>query len=55
VLGRVVGIAGGGNTAMDAARIAERLGAEEAVLIFRFDKAHLEAHPYEAMKLLPRA
>src|SRR5262249_25403747 len=47
---RVVGIVGGGNTAMDAARTAKRLGAEEAVLIFRFDKAHLEAQPYEAME-----
>ncbi len=47
-LGRVVGVIGGGNTAMDAARVAKRLGAEEAVLIFRFDKAHLNAHPYEA-------
>jgi len=49
-LGRVVGIVGGGNTAMDAARVAKRLGAEEAVLIFRFDKKHMEAHPYEAME-----
>jgi NADPH-dependent glutamate synthase beta subunit-like oxidoreductase len=49
-LGRVVGIVGGGNTAMDAARVAKRLGAEEAVLIFRFDKEHMEAHPYEAME-----
>ncbi len=48
-LGRVVGIIGGGNTAMDAARIAKRLGAEEAVIIFRYDKAQMEAHPYEAM------
>ncbi len=52
VLGRVVGIVGGGNTAMDAARTAKRLGAEEAVLIFRFDKDHLEAHPYEAMEAM---
>ena len=49
-LGRVVGIVGGGNTAMDAARMAKRLGAEEAVIIFRFDKAQMEAHPYEAME-----
>jgi formate dehydrogenase (NADP+) beta subunit len=49
-LGRVVGIVGGGNTAMDVARIAKRLGAEEAVLIFRFDRKHMEAHPYEAME-----
>jgi len=49
-LGRVVGIVGGGNTAVDAARIAKRLGAEEAVLIFRFDRKHMEAHPYEALE-----
>ncbi|MGO8968107.1 MAG: NAD(P)-binding protein [Myxococcaceae bacterium] len=49
-LGRVVGIVGGGNTALDVARVAKRLGAEEAVLIFRFDQDHMEAHPYEAME-----
>ena len=48
VLGRVVGIVGGGNVAMDAARTAKRLGAEEAVLIFRFDQEHMEAYPSEA-------
>lgn len=47
-LGRIVAIVGGGNVAMDAARTAKRLGAEEAVLVFRYDKEHLEAHPYEA-------
>jgi formate dehydrogenase beta subunit len=47
-LGRVVGVVGGGNTAMDVARIAKRLGAEEAVLIFRFDTQHTEAHRSEA-------
>jgi NADPH-dependent glutamate synthase beta subunit-like oxidoreductase len=40
-LGRVVGIIGRANTAMDASRTAKRLGAEEAVLIFRFDKAQM--------------
>jgi NADPH-dependent glutamate synthase beta subunit-like oxidoreductase len=49
-LGRVVGIVGGGNTAMDARASRKRLGAEEAVIIFRFDKAQMEAHPYEAME-----
>ena len=49
-LGRVVAIVGGGNVAMDAARTAKRLGAEQAVLIFRYDKAHLEAHAYEAQE-----
>jgi NADPH-dependent glutamate synthase beta subunit-like oxidoreductase len=48
LLGRVVGIIGGGNTAMDAARVARRLGAEEAILIYRRDRAHMRADPYEA-------
>ncbi len=47
-LGRVVAIVGGGNVAMDAARTAQRLGAEEAVLVYRRDKGHLKATPYEA-------
>ena len=47
-LGRVVGIVGGGNTAMDAARVARRLGAEEAILIYRSDREHMRAHPDEA-------
>jgi NADPH-dependent glutamate synthase beta subunit-like oxidoreductase len=53
-LGRVVSIVGGGNTAMDAARIAKRLGAEEAVLLFRFDKEHMEAHPTRRRRPLPK-
>ncbi|HUJ85434.1 MAG TPA: NAD(P)-binding protein [Burkholderiales bacterium] len=48
LLGRVVAVYGGGNTAMDAARVAKRLGAEEAVLVYRRDRAHMPAHPYEA-------
>ena len=47
-LGRVVGVIGGGNTAMDVARVAKRLGAEEAMLIYRFDRPHMEALPSEA-------
>jgi formate dehydrogenase beta subunit len=47
-LGRVVGVIGGGNTAMDAARVAKRLGAQEAILIYRRDRAHMRAEPYEA-------
>src|SRR4029434_115154 len=35
---------------MDAASTEKRRGAEEAVIIFRFDKAQMEAHPYEAME-----
>ena len=48
LLGRVVGVIGGGNTAMDAARVARRLGAEEAILIYRRDREHMRADPYEA-------
>jgi NADPH-dependent glutamate synthase beta subunit-like oxidoreductase len=34
-LGRVVAVIGGGNTALDAARTARRLGAEEATILYR--------------------
>ena len=47
-LGRRVAIYGGGNTAMDAARTAKRLGAEEAMIIYRRDRAHMPAHQFEA-------
>jgi NADPH-dependent glutamate synthase beta subunit-like oxidoreductase len=47
-LGRAVGVVGGGNTAMDAARVARRLGADDAILIYRRDRAHMRAEPYEA-------
>ncbi len=47
-LGRVVGVIGGGNTAMDIARVAKRLGAEEAVLIYRRDRPQMKATPSEA-------
>jgi len=47
-LGRRVVIYGGGNTAMDAARTAKRLGAEEAFIVYRRDRAHMPAHAFEA-------
>jgi NADPH-dependent glutamate synthase beta subunit-like oxidoreductase len=47
-LGRRVAIYGGGNTAMDAARVAKRLGASEAMIIYRRDREHMPAHPFEA-------
>jgi len=47
-LGRRVAIYGGGNTAMDAARTARRLGAEEALIIYRRDREHMPAHAFEA-------
>ena len=46
-LGRRVAIYGGGNTAMDAARTALRLGAEP-LIVYRRDYAHMPAHSFEA-------
>ena len=47
-LGRRVAVYGGGNTAMDAARTAKRLGAQEAMIIYRRDREHMPAHDFEA-------
>jgi NADPH-dependent glutamate synthase beta subunit-like oxidoreductase len=46
-LGRRVAVYGGGNTAMDAARVARRLG-HEPLIIYRRDRAHMPAHGFEA-------
>ena len=51
-LGRRVIIYGGGNTAMDAARTARRLGAEEALIVYRRDRAHMPAQDFEADEAL---
>ena len=52
MLGRRVVIYGGGNTAMDAARTAKRLGATEALIVYRRDRAHMPAHGFEADEAL---
>jgi len=49
-LGRRVIVYGAGNSAMDAARTAKRLGAEEALIIFIMDKSHMEARAFEAQE-----
>jgi len=51
-LGRRVIIYGGGNTAIDAARMARRLGAEEALIVYRRDRAHMPAQAFEADEAL---
>lgn len=51
-LGRRVAVYGAGNTAMDAARTARRLGAEEAVIVFISDQPHMEAHAFEAQEAI---
>jgi formate dehydrogenase beta subunit len=50
-LGRRVAIYGGGNTAMDAARVARRLG-HEPLIIYRRDRDHMPAHAFEADEAL---
>lgn len=50
-LGRRVAIYGGGNTAMDAARVAKRLG-HEPLIIYRRDRDHMPAHEFEADEAL---
>jgi formate dehydrogenase (NADP+) beta subunit len=52
LLGRRVVVYGGGNTAMDTARTARRLGAEEALIVYRRDRAHMPAHAFEADEAL---
>jgi NADPH-dependent glutamate synthase beta subunit-like oxidoreductase len=47
MLGRRVVVYGGGNTAMDVARTAKRLGAEEAVVIYRRTRERMPAHDFE--------
>jgi 2-oxoacid:acceptor oxidoreductase delta subunit (pyruvate/2-ketoisovalerate family) len=51
-LGRRVVIYGGGNTALDAARTAKRLGAEEALIIYRRTRAQMPAHDFELEEAL---
>ncbi|MGZ6672194.1 MAG: NAD(P)-binding protein [Solirubrobacteraceae bacterium] len=48
VIGRRVAVYGGGNTAMDAARVARRLGAEETLIVYRRTRAQMPAHDEEA-------
>jgi NADPH-dependent glutamate synthase beta subunit-like oxidoreductase len=47
-IGRRVAVYGGGNTAMDAARVARRLGAEEPMIVYRRTRAQMPAHEEEA-------
>ena len=47
MLGRRVVVYGGGNTAVDVARTAKRLGAEEAVIVYRRTREQMPAHDFE--------
>ncbi len=51
-LGRRVVVYGGGNTAIDAARTARRLGAEEAIIVYRRTRERMPAHDFEVEEAL---
>jgi 2-oxoacid:acceptor oxidoreductase delta subunit (pyruvate/2-ketoisovalerate family) len=51
-LGRRVVIYGGGDTAIDAARTAKRLGAEEAIIVYRRTRERMPAHDFEVEEAL---
>ncbi|MGA2283381.1 MAG: NAD(P)-binding protein [Candidatus Dormibacteria bacterium] len=48
VVGRRVAVYGGGNTAMDAARVAKRLGASDSMIVYRRNRERMPAHEDEA-------
>ena len=52
LLGRKVVIYGGGNTALDAARTARRLGAAEAIIVYRRTREKMPAHDFELEEAL---
>ncbi len=47
LLGRRVAVYGGGDTAMDVARTARRLGATDAVVVYRRTRERMPAHDFE--------
>ncbi len=49
-LGKKVAVIGGGNTAMDAARTAIRMGAEEVTVLYRRTKADMPAEEIEIIE-----
>ncbi|MSY49094.1 MAG: FAD-dependent oxidoreductase [Actinobacteria bacterium] len=52
LLGRKVVVYGGGNTAMDVARTAKRLGAEEAIIVYRRTRDKAPANDEEITEAL---
>ena len=52
LLGRRVAIYGGGNTALDVARTAKRLGATEAIIVYRRTRDRMPAHDFEVEEAL---
>ena len=52
MLGRRVVVYGGGNTALDVARTAKRLGAEETIIVYRRTREKMPAHDSELEEAL---
>ena len=52
MLGRRVVVYGGGNTAIDVARTAKRLGATEAIIVYRRTREEMPAHDFELEEAL---
>ncbi len=52
MLGRRVVVYGGGNTAIDVARTAKRLGATEAIIVYRRTREKMPAHDLEVEEAL---
>jgi 2-oxoacid:acceptor oxidoreductase delta subunit (pyruvate/2-ketoisovalerate family) len=52
MLGRKVVVYGGGNTAIDVARTAKRLGATEAIIVYRRTREKMPAHDFEVEEAL---
>jgi 2-oxoacid:acceptor oxidoreductase delta subunit (pyruvate/2-ketoisovalerate family) len=52
LLGRRVVVYGGGNTAIDAARTAKRLGATEAIIVYRRTRDRMPARDFEVEEAL---
>ena len=52
LLGRRVAVYGGGDTAMDMARTARRLGAEDAVVVYRRSRDRMPAHDSEVREAI---
>ena len=52
MLGRKVVVYGGGNTAIDVARTAKRLGATESIIVYRRNREKMPAHDFEVEEAL---
>jgi 2-oxoacid:acceptor oxidoreductase delta subunit (pyruvate/2-ketoisovalerate family) len=52
MLGRRVVVYGGGNTAIDVARTARRLGATESLIVYRRTRERMPAHDFEVEEAL---